>query len=342
LSSNADGDVPVSVSLRAEHPAADAARSGRPVRLHSPEAIASVYPDLDDMPWRARVALPFRNVRGDVRAVLEVGWDQPVTFDGSRAATLTTIAEQCGQTLERCRLHEAEHQLVHALQERLLRPIPRVAELDVAARYLPADTTGGMGGDFYHGLLTAPHRLALIVGDVTGHGMDAAADMAQLRTVLSTLLAAGTPLHDVYSRTEQALAHEDPPLIATAAIAVVDTAAGTISLAAAGHPPPLVVQPDGRCDVVEAGRRCLLGVAGRPVLPVTMWFPPGALAVLYTDGLVERRNEAIDDGIQRLAQLVVDGRNAPAALLANRVLAGLSASDREDDTAVVVVRHRPG
>jgi hypothetical protein len=73
-----------------------------------------------------------------------------------------------------------------------------------------------------------------------------------------------------------------------------------------------------------------------------MWFPPGAVAVLYTDGLVERRSEAIDDGIRRLSQLVVDGRNAPAALLANRVLAGLSVSDREDDTAVVVVRHRPG
>lgn len=284
------------------------------------------------------LAVPVRDGADRVVGDLTVTWPDPVRLDPVLRATLDTVAEVCGQTLERARLHAAEHELVEGLQRRLLRPLPDVPGLDIHATYLAAQTAVGIGGDFYDGVLLPDGRLAVVLGDVAGHGMEAAADMAQLRTVLSTLLADGTPLHRLFARAEAALGQVATMSLATAVVAVVDQRRDRLAYVHAGHPSLVLRTPQGSTRSLEGGRGPLLGLGLDHARPASVAFPPGSTLVGYTDGLVEDRRESLQDGIDRLLRLARTG--APdAAGLAAAVLDGCLA-DRSlaDDVALLVIR----
>ena len=289
--------------------------------------------------------LPLRDNQDVVIGALEVRWQVPTVLGPVLRDTLDTVAELVGQTLERARLHAAEHELVEGLQRRLLRPLPSPPGLDVHGSYRSAQTDVGIGGDFYDGLELPDGRLVVVVGDVSGHGVEAAADMAQLRTATFTLVAAGVGLAELFPRADAVLGRVADLSLATAAAAIVDPRAGTVTYVHAGHPPWVLRTPDGIVRVLEGGRGPLLGVGAEHAQPDVVGFPPGSVLVGYTDGLVEDRDEDLDHGIERLvttlAASTADGV-PPAGVLTGRLLEGcLTGRRREDDVALVVVCRAP-
>ena len=227
---------------------------GVPVLIPDHDAFLARYPDSASstaaLGLGARAALPLRGSGGDLIGAIVHAWPGPRVFDETLVSTLMTIAEMAGQALERTGLSEAEHRLVTTLQDSVLVPLPTMPHLDIAARYLPAAQDIGMGGDWYEGIALDDDLYALIVGDVAGHGITAVGDMAQLRAVIGALVRIGTPLAEVFAQTTallQAAAHNPT---ATATLLLLDTAAATITYAAAGHPPPILRRPDGDCEVL--------------------------------------------------------------------------------------------
>jgi hypothetical protein len=337
-------------------------REGRTVVMSDPVGPADVGGDAELAGRLARdrtaagvgvtVAAPLKASDGRSFGALSMGWPTPADLDGELTSRVETVAELCAQSFERVRLHAAEHELVAGLQRRFLRPLPVVDGLDVHATYRTARSSVGIGGDFYDAMLLREGCIAIVVGDVAGHGMEAAADMAQLRTVLSTLLAAGAPLERLFSRTEQVLEQVAAASLATAVVAVVDLPAGTLTYVHAGHPPLVLASPEGGVRTLDAGRGPLLGLRGLHLAsrsdvqaePATVPFPPGSVLVAYTDGLVETRGESIDDGIQRVIDATAHwcGRGRPRTPSAAAVSAAVLDScigerSLTDDVALVVV-----
>ena len=203
----------------------------------------------------------------------------------------------CVETVERAERYDADHELVVAMQHRLLGDLPALPGIETAARYLPATASLAVGGDWYEGLLLGTTRMALVVGDITGHGIAAAADMALVRGMVSALLHSGVATSDVFSELSAVLGQRSGLLLATAALAIVDIEHETVTFATAGHPPPLLRLPDGDVRRLDSANSPMIGAPrtrrGADIAP----FPRGSRLVMYTDGLVERRDRPIDDGI---------------------------------------------
>jgi serine phosphatase RsbU (regulator of sigma subunit)/anti-sigma regulatory factor (Ser/Thr protein kinase)/anti-anti-sigma regulatory factor len=191
--------------------------------------------------------------------------------------------------------------VVAELQEALLpASLPVLPRVRIAARYLVAGQEQSAGGDWFDAIPLADGSVALVVGDVVGHGVAASAAMGQLRAVLTELLAAEADLGRVLERTD-AFAARSPALgAATLALAVLDPASGKLRYTTCGHPPPLVIGIDGVPRYLEGTGTGPLGTGSRPVLATSV-LAPGELVLLYSDGLVERPDRTIDEGMAGLA-----------------------------------------
>ncbi len=265
-------------------------------------------------------------------------WIVPPRFDDVLTARLLAVADLCAQSTERSRLFDAEHRVRQDLQRSVLPPSTHVDGLAVATRYQPAAAEVGMGGDWYDTIALDDRRMCLVVGDVSGHGAGAVATMTQIRTVVHTLLVGGMTLPDVLVRTS-ALMQRDGLGYATVLLAIVDLAAGAIDYVTAGHPPALVRQPGGAVHALTGGRHSVLGIdlAAKPVGYVP--FPVDATLVVYTDGLIERRDTEIATSVDELVVRVRDAGSLGPDHLADRLLAARpSAGSDQDDVAVVVAR----
>ncbi len=172
----------------------------------------------------------------------------PTTFDAKLQSALHAVGELCSATIERAERYDADHQFIVELSASLLGALPVMAGLETSARYLPASDTVSVGGDWFEGLLLDDHRLALVVGDVTGHGLTAAADMALLRGMITALLHSGVAVADVFSEMSGVLLQRAGLLLATAALVVVDVADATVTYATAGHPHLSCNSPPVRSD----------------------------------------------------------------------------------------------
>ncbi|HEY5835055.1 PP2C family protein-serine/threonine phosphatase [Streptomyces sp.] len=239
------------------------------------------------------------------------------------------------------RAHARERQVAVTLQEAMLRSPDLARHRDVAVRYLPAVGSLNVCGDWYD-VVDLPHDgFGVAVGDVVGHGLEAAAVMGMLRSALSAAVRAvdgparALEVLGLYSRSVEGA------LATTVVKAVIDTRSHRITYSSAGHPPPVLVHPDGTCDLLDHATDPPLGArpkhASRPQAAVP--YTPGDTLVLYTDGLIERRGEDIDTGLQRLTDaLARDSRLGPERL-ADALLAHLGVSGgARDDIALVVVR----
>ena len=289
------------------------------------------------------VALPLI-VAGSVVGVVGIGFTVPRRLTSVERSTLLALAEQGAQALDRARLYRAEQRIAETLQHSLLpQGLPHLDRLDLAARYLPGAAGTQAGGDWYDVVQLDDARVAIAVGDVVGQGPSAAAVMGQLRSALSTALLAGKSPAEALELLDQFAARLPGATASTAACLVVDWEHGTIRWARAGHPPPLLAL-DGRVEFLDAaGSGTVLGVPGRaPFTEGTAPIEPGAVLVLYTDGLVERRNASIDTGLDLLAEAVRrHGAESPedlATLLLHEILAD---SDQPDDVALIAARLLP-
>ncbi|TWJ20542.1 SpoIIE family protein phosphatase [Micromonospora endolithica] len=320
-------------------PIATALRTGERIVLTDRAEFARRFPGLPD-PVGAHglvttVALPLLDARRRPIAALGFGWRRERPLRAGDLALLDTVADLCEQTLERVRLAAAEHNLVTRLAGRLRtsnRTTP--AGLRVATRYTPAMSGLHLGGDWHDLVDLDGDGLAVVVGDVVGHRVEAAADMAQLRTMINTLIRLGVPLGEVFPRLTDLLG---VGFLGTCLAMTVDPVAGRVRVARVGHPHPVLVRPGQPPRRVDTASALPLGLVREAVPVTTLPFGPGDLLVAYTDGLVERRNRAYDEGVAALHAVVDAYRDAPVEAIADAVMAELAGS--EDDQALVVIRH---
>lgn len=313
------------------------------IAKHVPDVTGAAWARLDDN--GAPEGEPADVVEADetlrVGALL-VGWDRPPRPDDVLVARLRTISDLLVPTLERADLHDSEHELVTALQHRLLGTVVGPGSAQVACRYLPASRNVGIGGDWFDIVDAGDGRFTVVVGDVTGHGVDAVTAMAQLRTMINGLLRAGEPLATVFERVDAMVDTRDR-LLASAELFEVDPAAGTLRYSSAGHPWALLRRAAGDVVLLDGSQRSLLGAPTRNVAPATVALRPGDVLVAYTDGLVERRGESITTGIDRLLAVLGDvpatvGLDALADALLRASGVDLDDPSLEDDVALVVLR----
>ena len=204
--------------------------------------------------------------------------------------------------------------IVAELQEALLpTALPVLPRARIAARYLVAGQEQAAGGDWFDAIPLDGGAVALVVGDVVGHGLSASAAMGQLRAVLAELLAAEDDLGRVLRRTDAFAARMPSLRAATLVLVVLDPAAGTLRYTTCGHPPPLVIGVDGKARYLEGTGTGPLGTGSPPVLASSA-LAPGELVLLYSDGLVERPHRTIAEGMGELAVVATDAA-------ANRALA---------------------
>ncbi|MDP9430596.1 MAG: SpoIIE family protein phosphatase, partial [Actinomycetota bacterium] len=309
-------------------------------RALAPELAASA----EEFGLAAVAALPL-SAAGRVVGVLSVAWPEVQRFSATDRAMLLAVAEQCAQALDRARLYRAERGIAQTLQLSLLpAQLPTLERLALAAHYVPGAEGTQAGGDWYDVVELADSRVAIAVGDVVGQGPAAAAVMGQLRSALSGAVLQGCSPAEALELLDRFAARLPGALACSAACLVLDAAAGTVRWARAGHPPPLLVTPDGARLLDGAGSGAVLGALGRrPYTEGTGEITPGATLLLYTDGLVERRGEVLDDGLERVRAAAARHAASDPAELTGRLLAEVLAdTDQPDDVALIAARLLPG
>lgn len=274
-----------------------------------------------------------------------MAFDEPHRFDVEERAVLTALGGLIAQALDRARLYDTKLVLAHGLQESLLpRALPVVRNLEISARYLPATEGMDVGGDFYDLIRVGPDAVAVVIGDVQGHNVHAAALMGQVRTAVRAFAAADADPSTVLARTNRLLADLDTALLASCAYLCVDLEHREAWLANAGHPVPLRYGPDGRAEALESPGGMVLNVdpdAEYP--PIRIDLPIGTTLVLYTDGLVDRPGTDLDQAMAGLVDTLARHGREPLDRLADALIGQTGQSEhRTDDIALLLVRSVPG
>ncbi|KAB1906216.1 SpoIIE family protein phosphatase [Micromonospora sp. AMSO31t] len=261
----------------------------------------------------------------------------PTATQTVRTPVLVQLAQAVASAVEAQRSFDQEHRIAVTLQRSLLpRRLPEVAGLDLAVRYEPASAQTEVGGDFYELVMLDGHLLVAI-GDVAGHSLHAATVMAELRHAVRAYAVEGHPPGVILDRVNELMRSLLPTELATLCVLLLDPGSGLIRLASAGHLPALT-SSDGRTDFVQQAAP-LLGVRAPRPPDLEFVLPAGATLVLYTDGLIERRDATIDEGMAALAA-VAARVDDDLDQFCQRLLVELAPPEIHDDVAVVAVRRR--
>jgi serine phosphatase RsbU (regulator of sigma subunit) len=256
-------------------------------------------------------------------------------------ALLADLAARAAVALDNALLYGAERRTGITLQRSLLpRDLPEVDGLRSAARYLPGAAGAFVGGDWYQGVVV-DGGLVLAMGDVMGHGMRSAARMGQLRAIIATLAREGHGPAQLLRRLAEGVDVLLDLELATVLVATYDPRERTLTAASAGHPPPLLAPLDGPPRFVDVEPGPPIGSFPYPYAETTVSLAAGDNLVLYTDGLVENREEALDSGLERLRSSVA-GLRLPPEQVCDHVLQQLGrTSGGDDDVALLVLSHLP-
>ncbi len=331
-----------SLPLDAELPLAEAARTTTPLWLETADAIFGPYPRFREVRPQAQSAalLPLAD-GGEALGAIGLVFDSPRAFGQADRDFLLTMTRLCGQALGRARRYQSEHDLALTLQQALLPDtLPQSDGLELAVRYLPAADGTAAGGDFYEAIELSGGRIGLAVGDIVGHGPEAAAAMGQLRSALRAYALEGRAPARVLQLLSRYADGIPGARGATLVYAVVDAAARELRYASAGHPPPLLVSSSGEADYLEGARGVPLDRAlGHIYVDATAPLPESATLILYSDGAIERRGEALDAGMDRLARAATLGAGLDPETLCTQLLEALGTADhRRDDVALLAAR----
>ncbi|MFJ6304250.1 SpoIIE family protein phosphatase [Streptomyces althioticus] len=291
------------------------------------------------VPLRARgttlgVAIAVRNIRPD-------------GFAADDALLAEEIASRAAVCVDNARRFARERATALTLQHSLLpRVLPGQAAVEIAHRYLPSASAAGIGGDWFDVIPLSGTRVALVVGDVVGHGIPSTATMGRLCTAVRTLADVDLPPEELLTHLDDLVAHlaaderEDvPELGATCLYAVYDPVSRHLAVAAAGHPAPALLMPDGTCRLVPLNTGPPLGVGGLPFEATELELPEGCVVAFYTDGLIEGRGRDVDHSTQELCRAL----KAPAEsldALCDVVLKAVLPEEPGDDVALLLARTR--
>ncbi|WP_328891712.1 SpoIIE family protein phosphatase [Streptomyces sp. NBC_00316] len=296
--------------------------------------------------------VPIRARRALLGMALFVRTTDPVPFHEADLLLAEELVGRTGQALDNARQYARQHTAALTLQRNLLpRHLTGGTAVEVASRYLPADVDHGVGGDWFDAIPLSGARVALVVGDVLGHGLHAAVTMGRLRTAVHTLANMELPPDELLAQlddTVQRLGEEDcdspdptPVVGATCLYAVYDPTIRRCTMASAGHPPPAIIDPQGRVSYPDLPTGAPLGVGlGDPLESVELELAEGSILALYTDGLIETRDHDIEEGMHRLgAALAQPGRSLDA--LCDTAMQTLPDQAPCDDVTLLLVRTRP-
>jgi len=275
---------------------------------------------------------------------LQVGSLRKREFTPQEVSLLSLLADRAALAVRHARRYEHERGVVETLQRSLLPPsLPLVPGFTMAARYLPAEVDARVGGDWYDVIVLEGGRVAIAIGDVSGHGIRAAALMGQLRNALRAYAFEGYSPSVAAGRLDSLVRQLESGWFATLAYAVIEPDSDRLTIANAGHPAPLLVAPDGKARFLEEGRASPLGTARSidAYEEATYELPAGSLLFFYTDGLVERRGTPLLDSLDSLRQVVAAGPTEPEALCEHVRTALLGDGAPRDDVAYMAVRMIP-
>jgi phosphoserine phosphatase RsbU/P len=314
------------------------ATTGQPAVVGDVTTADVVNPSLLDKGIRSMLGVPMF-AGSDVVGVLHVGTLLPREFtpDDVRllqlVAGLTSLAGQA-------RSYNLDQAAALALQRSLLpTQLPRVPGVELAARYIPGHNFG-IGGDWYDVFALPSGWLGVVIGDVSGHGLRSAVVMGRIRSALRAYALICDDPAEALTLLDRKVHHFEAGNLTTALYAMISPDRSRIHVSSAGHLRPVLAAPGSAATLPDIPIDPPLGIGGRhPVRQTTIVdFPPGAVLVCYTDGLVERRGELIDVGIERLAAAVqpMDAEEVTAS-----IMAAAGVEQPTDDVAVLTIRHRP-
>ncbi|MFF4579638.1 SpoIIE family protein phosphatase [Streptomyces sp. NPDC001389] len=257
------------------------------------------------------------------------------------AEDVTLAAELAGRaalSIDNARLYHREHETAVILQRSMLpQHITPPAGISVSHRYLPASDVNEVGGDWYDVLPLAGGKAGLLIGDVMGHGIGAAAVMGRLSASVRALARLDLPPVRLLHQLEAALADLAEPMLVTFLYVVVDPAVGRCTVTRAGHPPPALALPDGSVRILHTPPGVPLGVGGIAFTPTEVEVPPGSILVLYTDGLIEARGSDLDERLAELTQLLADPQRR-LDHVCDSLITHLVPAAADDDIALLVAR----
>jgi len=325
-------------------------RDGQPCYLPDRAALRSRYPEAGEWPAAAAprpaeqawAVLPLSTAVGPVGGLYLV-YDAPRGFDEDDRAYLQALAGQCTMAVARARMHEREHRQVVSLQEAILpKRLPQLPGVDAAFRYIPGSLDTEVGGDWYDLFGFQDGRIGFVVGDVIGKGITAAAGMGRVRAALRALAYTNPAPHVVLTGLDRLFdATENAESLTTLVYAVLDPDRRALRISDAGHLPLLVRQADGSARFLEAEEdeaATPLGLS-EPRFEHEVLLRPGDVVIGFSDGLVETRDAAITDGLERLR---VAASHAPEgdleSLLDHLVDEMLRDQEQDDDVTLLAVR----
>src|SRR4051794_5313717 len=357
----ADVDTYVTGRLRGtgdDEAMVDALMSGQPVQM-IPVREDLVAPSLPTEEVRAAwrrlqtasyTIVPLR-ARGETFGALVLlnSGDRPPHTE-AEIATAVEVARRGALALDNARLYGRQQKVAEPLQRSLLPPPPQPDDLQIAVRYRPAGAHQQVGGDWYDAFQQPDGATLLVIGDVVGHNVDAAAAMGQIRSILRGL-ACDRPESParILSRVDRVLTTLGVPSLATALLARIEQPAELateglrrLRWSSAGHLPPLLLRPDGTVLSLASPPERLLG-SGSPCArsDQEVLLSPGDTVVFYTDGLIEYGRTGIDEGIDRLAAQLTDRANLPLEDLCDRLLSRVPTGRSDDDIAILALRCSP-
>ena len=311
---------------------------------------------VEDFAFRSMMAVPLR-ARGHTMGVVTfLRRATSRAYEPDDAAFAEEVADRAALCLDNARRYMREHGTAVALQRSLLpHRSPGSAAVSVAHRYLPADSQAGVGGDWFDVIPLSGSRVALVAGDVVGHGIEAAAAMGRLRTAVRTLADVDLPPDELLTHLDDLVTHmaaddardtglaghgaEAGAMGATCLYAVYDPVSCVCALASAGHPPPVVVLPDGTVETAQVSPGPPLGVGGLPFETAELDLPEGSLVALYTDGLIAGHGHDLDAGLDALRR-VLTGALPSLDDTCDTVLASPALGGSGDDVALLIARTR--
>jgi serine phosphatase RsbU (regulator of sigma subunit) len=262
--------------------------------------------------------------------VLHVGSLGSHRFDDDDVQLLQIVADRLASAVQ-VRLLEGDRVAAEALQRSLVPSVPH--------HVVPAER-GGVGGDWYDVFEVDNGDIWVVVGDVAGHGLHPAIIMGRIRSALRAYALLSSSPDEALALTDRKVRHFEMGNMATAAVGIISPPYDEMQITLAGHPPPVVAAPGRPAEVADIPAGLPLGVttaSSRPVVSVPL--PAGAVVVLYTDGLVERRGEVIDEGLERLRAALAPG---PPSAVCHRVMAQMIGNTPSEDDVAVLAFRRPG
>uniref|UniRef100_UPI0015F038CB ATP-binding SpoIIE family protein phosphatase n=1 Tax=Streptomyces shenzhenensis TaxID=943815 RepID=UPI0015F038CB len=327
-------------------------RGVRPVFADAPAARAALPELLGEgteslVPGNQRAILaPLRGRRRVIGAALFLRRPERLAFEADDLLVAAQLATHTALGIDKAVLYGREAYIADELQRTMLpENLPSATGVRLASRYLPAAETARVGGDWYDAIPLPGSRVALVVGDVMGHSMTSAAIMGQLRTTAQTLAGLDLPPQEVLHHLDEQAQRLGTDRMATCLYAVYDPVSHRITIANAGHPPPVLLHLGGHAEVLRVPAGAPIGVGGVDFEAVELDAPAGATLLLYTDGLVESRLRDVWTGIEQLreklaatAQLTGPDHPPPLEALCDEVLDMLGPGDRDDDIALLAAR----